>query len=188
MVTVENKIVDNIFSESEILDIYRHVENTPEEKRVYQEVFAHTAYFSWLPESIVDKIVKVVNENFDTKLVLKELSFARYENSRGMNPLLFPHYDETFKEQRITFDIQLKASLPWSIVVEDAPYTLKDNQALFFSGTHQVHWREKVVFKEDDYADMIFCHFSEENPDATPEDHYKEMDKKVEFFRDQYYA
>ncbi len=32
MVTVENKIVDNIFSESEILDIYRHVENTPEEK------------------------------------------------------------------------------------------------------------------------------------------------------------
>ena len=188
MVAVENKIVDNIFTESEISDIYKHVNNTPEGKKSYQEAFAHTAYYSWLPEHIVEKIVKVVNDNFDTNLVLKELSFARYENSRGMNPRLFPHYDETFKEQRITFDIQVKSSLPWNIVVEDEPYTLQDNQALFFSGTHQVHWREKIAFESDDYMDMIFCHFSEENPETTPEDHYKDMDLKVKLFRDQYYA
>jgi hypothetical protein len=188
MLSVENKIVKDIFSEEEMAQIYDHIENTPEEKKNYQEAFAHTAYYSWLPETIVDKIVSVASESFGKKLVLKELSFARYENSRGMNPLLFPHYDETFKEQRITFDIQLKSSLSWSIVVEDAPYTLEDNQALFFSGTHQVHWREKVIFKDDDYMDMVFCHFSEENPEATPEDHYIDMDKKVKLFRDQYYA
>lgn len=188
MITVENIIVDNVFTEDEIAQIYEHVDNTPEEKKNYQEVFAHTAYFSWMPDTIVNKIVKVANDNFGSKLVLKELSFARYENSRGMNPLLFPHYDEAFKEQRITFDIQLKASLPWSIIVEDAPYTLKDNQALFFSGTHQVHWREKIVFNKDDYVDMIFCHFSEENPDTTAEEHYEAMNKKVKLFRDQYYA
>lgn len=188
MVLVENKIIKNIFSKEEIRDIYEHIDNTPEEKKSYQEAFAQTAYFSWLPDTIVDKIVKVANENFKAKLVLKELSFARYDNSRGKNPLLFPHYDETFKEQRVTFDIQVRASLPWGIVVEDDTYTLNDNQALFFSGTHQVHWREKVVFKDDDYVDMIFCHFSEESPDTTPEDHYEAMDKKVKLFRDQYYA
>lgn len=188
MIAVENKIVEFIFTESEMSDIYQHVNNTPEDKRVYQEAFAHTAYFSWLPEHIVEKIVSVVNDNFDKRLVLKELSFARYENSRGKNPLLFPHYDETFKEQRVTFDIQLKSSMPWGIIVEDRPYILQDNQALFFSGTHQVHWREKIVFGDDDYMDMIFCHFSEEDPESTPEDHYRDMDSKVKLFRNQYYA
>lgn len=188
MTVVENKIVDQVFSEEDILAIYEHVENTPEDKKSYQENFAHTAYFSWLPDQVVEKIVKIANDNFDKKLVLKELSFARYENSRGLNPLLFPHYDETFKEQRITFDIQVKSSMPWAIVVEDKPYTLSDNQALFFSGTHQVHWREKVEFKDGDFVDMIFCHFSEEDPETTPESHYAIMNEKVKKFRDQYYA
>jgi hypothetical protein len=188
MINVENKIIDNIFTDEEIAAIYRHVENTPEEKRFYQDAFAHTAYFSWLPESVVNKIVRVVNDNFDRPLVLKELSFARYANTKNMNPLLFPHYDETFKEQRVTFDIQLKATKPWSIVVEDRPYTLEDNQALFFSGTHQVHWREKTVFSDTDFVDMVFCHFSEETPEPTPQEHYQKMNASVEEFRKQYYS
>jgi hypothetical protein len=188
MIAVDNKIVDNVFSDEEIAIIYEHVKNTPEDKRFYQEAFAHTAYFSWLPDQIVDKIVSVVNNNSEKKLVLKELSFARYENSRGLNPLLFPHYDESFKEQRVTFDIQLKASRPWAIVVEDTPYTLSDNQGLFFSGTHQVHWREKMDFDNGEIVDMIFCHFSEEDPETTPAEHYQSMNKKVQHFRDQYYA
>lgn len=188
MIAVENKVIGDIFSDEEISIIYEHVANTPEDKRFYQEAFAHTAYFSWLPEQIVDKIVSVVNKNSQKKLVLKELSFARYENTRGLNPLLFPHYDESFKEQRVTFDIQLKASRPWAIVIEDSPYTLSDNEALFFSGTHQVHWREKVEFCPGETVDMIFCHFSEEDPETTPDSHYEAMNKKVEKFRNQYYA
>lgn len=188
MVAVENKVIDNIFSKEEIDSIYSHIENTPKDKQFYQDAFAHTVYFSWLPAEVVDKIVSVANANFHKKLVLKELSFARYANTRGMNPLLFPHYDETFKEQRITFDIQVRATKPWGIVVEDSVYTLKDNQALFFSGTHQVHWREKMQFDESDYVDMVFCHFSEESPEHTEDAHYLEMNAKVKIFKDQYYA
>lgn len=188
MIAVENKIVSNIFSNEEISEIYQHIENTPEDKKFYQDVFAHTAYFSWLPDKIVETITKAANESFGKKLILKELSFARYANTRGLNPLLFPHYDETFKEQRITFDIQVKATKPWSIVVEDMPYTLKDNEALFFSGTHQVHWREKLEFDESDYVDMIFCHFAEENPEPMSQEHLLKMNAKVEKFKVQYYS
>jgi hypothetical protein len=35
---------------------------------------------------------------------------------------------------------------------------------------------------------MIFCHFAEESPETTPEEHYQIMDAKVKHFRDQYYA
>jgi hypothetical protein len=187
-VTVENKIVNVEFSQDEVDAIYDHVNNTPKDQTAYQEAFGHTIYLSWLPEKIVDKIVKVANDSFGKKIILKELAFCRYANTTGKNPLLFPHYDETFKEQRVTFDIQLRATKPWAIVVEDKPYTLSDNEALFFSGTHQVHWREKLEFEETDYVDMIFCHFAEESPETTPEEHYQIMDAKVKHFRDQYYA
>jgi hypothetical protein len=186
--TVENRIVDIEFSQDEISAIYSHVENTPKDRAVYQEAFAHTVYFSWLPDQIVNKIIKIANDNFDRKLILKELAFCRYANTDGKNPLLFPHYDQTFKEQRITFDIQVKATRPWAVVVEDRPYILSDNQGLFFSGTHQVHWREKLDFEKTDYVDMIFCHFTEENPEVTPEEHYQIMDTRVKVFKDQYYA
>lgn len=187
MVEVPNIIVDNIFTEDEIKLIYDHVENTPEDRRQYQNVFAQTAYLSWLPEEIVNKINSVVSKNFDTPLVLKELSFARYENSRGLNPLLFPHYDDSFKQQRVTFDIQLKSSMSWSIVIEDVPYTLEDNQALFFSGTNQIHWREKVIFGKDDFVDMIFCHFSEVDPEDLSEDHLANMEHLKKKYQDEYY-
>lgn len=187
MLTVENKIVKNVFTDAEIKDIYRHIENTSEEKTFYQKDFSQTVYHSWLPQHIVDKVTAIVNGSFDRKLVLRELSFARYDN-KSTAPKLFPHYDESFPEQRVTFDIQVKSSKSWAIIVEDAPYTLSDNEALFFSGTHQVHWREKTTFSDEDYVDMIFCHFSEESAEKTPEDHYHKMNALVEKFRNQYYS
>jgi hypothetical protein len=190
MIPLDNFVIDNIFTDEEISIIYDHVNNTPEEKRYLQDCFGHTAYFSWLPESIIKKIEKVVAENFDMPLVLRELSFARYDTADGKKPALYPHFDETFQEQRVTVDIQVKSTMPWAIVVEDSPYVLKDNQALVFGGTHQIHWREKVEFSDADYVDMIFCHFSEPIGVAIPNspEHLKEMSEKQQKYRDAYYA
>lgn len=190
MMPLDNFIIDNIFTPEEIEVIYDHIDNTPEEKRYRHSYFGHTAFFSWLPDSTIKKIEKVVSENFDKPLVLRELSFARYDTSGGREPLLFPHFDETFPEQRVTVDIQVKSTIPWAIVVEDTPYILKDNQALVFGGTHQIHWREKKQFSDTDYVDMIFCHFSEPLDVAVKnsEEHIKNMEEKQQKYRDAYYA
>lgn len=187
MIAVENKIVKNVFTDTEIREIYSHISNTPVDRQHQQKDFSQTVYHSWLPENIVNKITSIASNSFGKKLVLRELSFARYDNSIT-EPQLFPHYDETFKEQRITLDIQVKSSKHWAIIIEDAPYILSDNEALFFSGTHQVHWREKTTFSDDDYVDMIFCHFAEESAEPISPDHYLKMDALVQKFRDQYYA
>lgn len=157
----ENIIIDNVFSESEIKDIYNHIESTPEDRKIFVEVFSHTAYLSWLPQHIVDTIVKKAQESIDTPIVLRELSFARYSKVSDEFPVrLTPHRDETFREPRLTVDIQLRSNIDWPISVEGREYQLKDNQALTFAGTHQVHWRPKIEFKDDSFLDMIFCHFS----------------------------
>jgi hypothetical protein len=58
----------------------------------------------------------------------------------------------------VTFDIQLRTSEPWALVVEEDVYNLQDNQALVFSGTQQIHWREDKQIADDAEIDMIFCH------------------------------
>lgn len=157
----ENLVIDNVFSEEEIAQIYDHINSTPEDRKLFVEVFSHTAYLSWMPQNIVDTIVKKAQETIGTPIVLRELSFARYSIvDERFNVKLTPHRDETFREPRLTVDIQLKSNVDWPITVEGRDYQLKDNQALTFAGTHQIHWRPKIEFKDGDFLDMIFCHFS----------------------------
>jgi hypothetical protein len=55
-------------------------------------------------------------------------------------------------------------------VAPDKKFTLKNNQALTFSGTHQIHWREPQNFEDDQYVEMLFCHLSDPTlPPKTPE-------------------
>lgn len=169
----ENLIIEDMFSESEIEDIYNHIESTPDDKKKFVEVFSHTAYLSWMPDHIVNKIVEKAQSTTDIPIVLRELSFARYETVKdGVEVKLTPHRDETFREPRLTVDIQLRSNIDWPISVEGRDYQLKDNQALTFAGTHQVHWRPKIEFKDDNFLDMIFCHFSAKDFVSNELGHY----------------
>lgn len=185
-----NLIVDNIFTKEEIDQIYLHVAQTPEEQKKLVTEFGHIAYFSWLPENIVSTITESARSITNLDIELKELSFARYSTAMNGKPLLFPHLDETFKEPRLTFDIQVKATLDWPLVVEGREYTLKDNQALTFSGTHQIHWRKHIEFTDDDYVDMIFCHFSlvGAEPNTLDQNHYAPLVRAREEWSRKYWA
>jgi len=157
----QNIIVDNILTEQEIQDVYNHIDSTPEERRELVRLFSHKAYHGWMPQNVIDSITRAAQSTTDVPLVLREISFARYEKyEEGLPVQLIPHSDETFREHRLTFDVQLRSNRDWAIVVEGKSFTLKDNQALTFSGTSQIHWREKTEFKDGDFVDMIFAHFS----------------------------
>lgn len=194
----QNQILENIFTDEEVAQIYEHIESTPDERKHFVEVFSHTAYMNWMPDNIVDTIVKKAQEASDVPIILRELSFARYKQvSDEYEVKLSPHRDETFREPRITVDIQLGGNVSWPIVVEGREYTLQNNQALTFAGTHQIHWRTKRTFDKDDYLDMIFCHFSaadyvenelgEFDPINPPSfENYPEHDKIMKIRADQW--
>lgn len=151
-------VADNIFSKQEIDYIYKIVNNTPEEQKLLQKWAGHKAWQNGLGDMIANKITSKAQQYLDEKIILSDYSFARYSPTFGYKCKLFPHYD-TRPSQRITFDIQLKSSEPWGIVVEGKKYYLNDNQALIFAGTQQMHWREKKDLAPDAEIDMIFCHF-----------------------------
>lgn len=170
-----NIVVDNVLTEDEIEQIWAAVKNSHGSDFV--SVHCQTNNFIELPQNIVEKFTKYARTiSGNDSLVLTEFCHSDYQNrevnGKKYRPSLFPHYDETFKTPRFTFDYQLRGTIDWPIIVEpDTKLVLKDNQAATFSGTNQIHWRQPTEFSDNDSVEMIFCHFSDptadEKDDAT---------------------
>ena len=109
---------------------------------------------------------------------LTEYSFARYSNESGYSPKLFPHYDSVFDAPRITLDVQLKSNFNWDLFVEGKQFSLKDNQALVFSGNTQIHWRENQKILDGETLDMVFCHFSSTEYPTLENNHKATMESR----------
>jgi len=170
-----NIIVSNIFSKEELellyLEVNLEINNFYRKQdtlgRLYSALYWKesteqnngTVDFK-ISESLVNKIITIAQTKSDVKLELESISFTRYSLDYG-NPQLSPHVDTNFKQPRLTFDVQLKSNTSWPIVVENTKYVLNNNEALIFSGTHQVHWREKKCFNKGEHVDMLLCQFSE---------------------------
>jgi hypothetical protein len=100
---------------------------------------------------------------------------------------LFPHWDfprvpkryffDDVK-QNIVFDIQLDADYEWPVVVEGEEFVLKNNQALVFSGTQQIHWR-KGYLPVGKTVDMLFCYFTFADERVLGENQFDIMEKRA---------
>lgn len=183
----DNVIYDNVFTEDEIKNIYDLV-NGDNVKTQIVPIYCQQAYHFQIPENIINKVTQIAKDITKENLKLTEISFASYSKKYGELPLLSPHFDNTFEEKRLTLDVQLKSNISWPIVIKGRSFTLKDNQALTFSGTHQIHWREFRKFKEEDYIDMLFCHFSYvDNNEKTTLAEYRQIMSDSIYFVNNYY-
>ena len=188
---IPNVVVDNVFTEEEIGQIKESVaKNTGS---AFVAPHCQLNNFIQLPENIVEKLTQYAivisgNEN----VVLTEYCHAIYKNTEKdgvkFRPSLFPHYDETFKESKFTFDYQLDGNVDWNIVVEHRVLPLLNNQAATFSGTHQIHWREPKEFSDDQYVEMLFCHFTDPTMPPKDEATKKFVDAKAKLYKDWYFS
>jgi hypothetical protein len=179
---IENKIIDNIFTQDQIDKIYKSVESCPKDKIRNDNPWGQTVFYikelnsrfdGW--SDIFDRIEDIVEKEYGKRIPILGIQFARYDTSSHVMPNLDFHVDSVFKKPMLTFDIQIKSTIDWPIVVGGKEYSLKDNQALTFSGTHQIHSRKGVVFEKDDVCDMIFCHLEHDYLDDIDADFRKSI-------------
>jgi hypothetical protein len=50
---------------------------------------------------------------------------------------------------------------------------------LTFSGTNQIHWREYKEFKDNDFIEMIFAHFSIDSEPSYKENHKSDIAERL---------
>lgn len=175
----QNLIIQNVFSDEEIQEILNAI-SSPYRTYVMNLYTQQISDFR-MPPHIKNKVIKYVEDITGKSGFILEYQFSRYELLDGENfkkPNLTPHYDG-FPEPRFTFDYQLRSNIDWSLFVEGKEFALKDNQALTFSGTHQVHWRAPHEFVEGEFIEMIFCHLYLDDSKKLEDAHFNDMNKKV---------
>lgn len=181
-----NEIYNTILSDEDIKEIYSVIDLSQIKHTTVVDIYAQKVWFVDIPEKIKNLITSKMSHIHNQIVKLEEISFARYSKEYGDLPILTPHYDNTFREPRVTLDIQLRSNMNWPIVVEGKSFTLKDGESLTFSGTHQIHWRENIDLKDGEFVEMLFCHFSlQEKNSITIEDKIK-IEQKMVYFTNQF--
>lgn len=191
---MENKIIKNVLSKEQIESVYKIIDTTPEEQTRLQTRFGHKAYMVSLGDDIRKRLESVIQEHYGKDWVLNDYQFARYSKKYGYEPKLYPHFDDVFKNHRLTLDVQVNSTIAWPIVVEGKEFVLNNNEGVVFSGTDQIHWRSNLELSDTDIVDMIFCHCENINDPRNPitDEHLDKMNnlekiwsEKVNITRDE---
>jgi hypothetical protein len=173
--------------------------NLAEGKDAYAEPFSKAVcenngfivLFECVPDEVYDFFQEKMSEAFGVKTARPNLLFARYTHDSGFAPRLLPHADRAVETQSVTMTVELDSTLDWDIYVEDERFELGKNTGVFFSGSHQIHFRPHKDFKKDDYYDILLVQGPMLEPgqkEMTDENHFNYMEKKagnlVEKYRD----
>ena len=189
-----NVVIKDFFTKEEINDIYVYRKNWEENRIVLSEENPHgntridesTGYetvTAMFPQNIRDKIQKQMEKLSPYQLRFDGLHMPRYSHASGSRPKLRPHYDVGLTHACFTLSIQLNTSKPWDLLVDGREFSLNYNEALFFSGSHQVHWRPDMEFSENDFFDVIIVQMAEmQDPLPLDDAHRAKMSKKADIF------
>jgi hypothetical protein len=179
---IQNKIISNIFTQSEIEDIYSAVDAVSEKTQVQEflgriRIDYEADSIHKLPDSIKNKVSSIAKQISDIHSLFY-FTYVEYNNSYGM-PKLGPHKDET--SFSLTINCQLESNTEWDLYVEGIPYKLEDNSALIMNVRDQDHWRPEKSFKEGEFIRMLFFHFNDPNDEelnVVTEQQLKEINDK----------
>lgn len=181
-------IISDVLSEDQYRYVYECVNSAlpdgefdiiPPDNRenpLYMSVdsLGYIAYIGKFNQEFVNHIKTLVEEKVQMPLQGGGIHFARYTNKSGSKPQLPVHFDMSLDSPHLTLSVQLDTTMDWELCAYQHSATLAKNEALVFSGSHQLHWRPEQEFSDEDYFDILVCQFKV-NDDKLPEDHFKNM-------------
>lgn len=183
-----NVVVSDVLTQNEIEEIYSSVNLS--NRALLVKIHAQNVYDFALSPGIASKIIDYCEQLSGVNgLEIAEYQFARYENTKDDEATLKPKltiHSDNFKEPRFTFDYQIGGNTTWPLVVDGKAFELQNNEALSFSGTHQVHWRSPKVFEEGEYVDMVFFHLRKIGADEMTDSDKAIVEQSLRKFLGQY--
>jgi hypothetical protein len=176
------KLIENLFTEEQYTNLYSEIEkysSRPEYVRVVDEL-GYTATDIYLNNDASNVLWKKIGTELGIRIERISTHYARYSLQSGHKPLLMPHYDRALTKAMFSLAIVLDSTFNWDIYVEGEKFVPRKNDGVLFSGSHQVHWRPDVEFKEDDYYDIMVCQFEEltDEDRSLSKEHKETMDER----------
>lgn len=181
-------IINNVFTEEEIKEIYEY--RSLSENFIVDDSCGYITNTKPFSEHIRNKIVDIVQKNVSIKVKQWGNHMPRYTLESNSKPRLHPHYDIGLDQASFTLSIQLDHTIPWKVYVGHNGYDIERNSAVLFSGSHQIHWRPDIDFSKDDYYDIIVAQVVEdtESPLILDDAHREQMSNQVGLFVNKYFT
>jgi hypothetical protein len=170
----------NILTQEELEKI-EHIVDSSTNKRIPDRSFSlgRVEIFSPIPDEIVNKITKIVNEMSGIDMVQTSSSCVIYSNEYG-EPMLPPHFDGDAND--LIVDFQISSNTKWGIGINLEVYEIEDNSALIFNPNTNIHWRPHKNFKDGEYVKMMFLRFK--NPNIDNDYSYARYSQDHEIFEE----
>ena len=172
------EIIKNIFSNYEFKNLYKSFKKSENDYTIIPEL-GYAAFSIKLDEDIISKLKSTIENKLNIKVAKMEAHYARYSLNTGHKPMLMPHYDRALTDATFSLAIVLDNTIDWDIYVEVEQFMPRKNDAVLFSGSHHIHYRPDIEFKDEDYYDIMVCQFYEDtDQDITlDEEHIEYMNK-----------
>ena len=159
----EPVIVKNVFSDKEHQELKNIMQNWPLDIEYYTELGRYHVQHA-LIEEYAEKLIPLAKKIFNSETLKPSYSlFSYYKTERGNIPNLHRHKD--YNANTYTIDLCLYQTEPWALGVshngKDEEYILQENEALFYYGNDQDHWRPEFPNPESQSVALIFFHYVE---------------------------
>lgn len=170
------EIIKNIFSNYEFKNLYKSFKKSENDYTIIPEL-GYAAFSIKLDEDIISTLKSTIENKLNIKVAKMEAHYARYSLNTGHKPMLMPHYDRALTDATFSLAIVLDNTIDWDIYVEGEQFMPRKNDAVLFSGSHHIHYRPDIEFKDEDYYDIMVCQFYEDtDQDITlDEEHIEYM-------------
>lgn len=180
--TLKPKLITNLFTPEEYDSLYSQVnkyQQLPEHVRTVNELgYVSTGLF--LNNDVKSVLWKKIGTELGIQIKDIYTHYARYSLGSGYKPLLMPHYDRALTSAMFSLAVVLDTTFNWEIYVEGERFIPRKNEGVLFSGSHQIHWRPDVEFKQEDYYDIMVCQFEEDTTEdrTLSKEHKEVMDER----------
>lgn len=170
---LEPQLVKNFLFIEEFEKLQKYVKSLPKDKK-FLDPMLNSYSFNGGDElfPLHNKLVATAREKFANQNLIPSYSWiiwyfgdAALEKHKDINPCTY------------SIDLCVYQKTPWDLYVEGVPYTLMENDALFYCGEDQQHWREKFPDPDNNVVCNVLFFFIEP-------DHWSRtipLDKQREF-------
>jgi hypothetical protein len=151
------QIYKNFLENSDLKLLKDHIVSVPKNQENFSEEFSrHEFGGTEVLNYLHNKIVPYAKEFFGSENLLPTFNFGVTYSGKAS---LLHHTDVA----ACTYSIDLCVSQihAWDLWVEGKSYTLEENDALFYYGEGQEHWRDEFPFPETNTVSNAFFFFAE---------------------------
>lgn len=148
------KIIENVFSETET-NYFKFMVKQKEILKLFYlrpDTGRLSMGLTSIKPEIIAKVQGIMKNIYGKDYEIKDVGFNRYQLEYGI-PNLIPHVDD--QKSQVVFNYQLDSNKKWDLVIEGNSVSLNNNDAVVFEGEKDVHWRNPVDFKSDEYVSML---------------------------------